>query len=93
MDDQMLDAQSSVLEWHEGGNLQITGLKVTRTKADLSKIYLPPRADSDLGPNQKGKTILIVSNGTIVLGIWRIPGLVSVVPVIEGKTPFAVAFR
>nr|MDA8087502.1 NAD-dependent malic enzyme [Nitrospiraceae bacterium] len=79
---------------HQGGKIEIHNRIPVRNRDDLSKVYTPgvARVCLDIKENRehawrytiKGNTILIITDGTAVLGLGDI-GPEAAMPVMEGK--------
>jgi malate dehydrogenase (oxaloacetate-decarboxylating) len=82
---------------HEGGKLDVSGVRPVRSNQDMRDVYTPGVArvctaiasDPDLARRYTtiGRTVAICTNGTRVLGLGNI-GPVASMPVMEGKALF-----
>lgn len=90
-----------VLEWHEGGKIEIRPRHPVKTVEDLQKVYTPGVASVSrliqADPKQADKyttisrTVGLVTNGSRVLGLGNI-GPVASMPVMEGKAALFTQF-
>lgn len=93
-DVELEEVVDDVLEWHEGGKLNITARHPVKSIEDLQKVYTPgvasvsrlivedPKAAAKY--TTISKTVGLITNGSRVLGLGNI-GPVASMPVMEGK--------
>ncbi len=90
-----------VLEWHEGGKLEIRPKHPVKTVEDLQKVYTPGVAsvsrlikdDPSMADKYTtiSKTVGLITNGSRVLGLGNL-GPVASMPVMEGKAALFTQF-
>lgn len=97
--EELLKKYPEVLDYHNGGKLQVTPKSKLKNQQDLSLAYTPgvavPCKIIEADPMKsfdytaRGHLVAVISNGTAVLGLGNIGALASK-PVMEGK---AVLFK
>lgn len=100
-DIELEEVVDDVLEWHEGGKIQIVPRRPVKSVDDLQKVYTPGVATVSrlIKENPKmaakytsiSRTVALVTNGSRVLGLGNI-GPVASMPVMEGKAALFAQF-
>ncbi len=100
-DIELEEVVDDVLEWHEGGKIQVVPRRPVKSVDDLQKIYTPgvvtvsrlikenPKAVAKY--TSISRTVALVTNGSRVLGLGNI-GPVAAMPVMEGKAALFTQF-
>ncbi|MGP1580034.1 MAG: malic enzyme-like NAD(P)-binding protein [Wolinella sp.] len=101
MIEELLQKYPEVLDYHQGGKLQVTPKSALKNQKDLSLAYTPgvavPCKVIEADPmkawdyTSKGNLVAVISNGTAVLGLGNI-GAIAGKPVMEGKSVLFKSF-